>query len=551
MIKSLQIRNYALIESLDIVFPPGLTVITGETGAGKSILLGALGLVMGQRADSRALFDEELKCAVEACFAIAPYGLAPFFERHRIGYSDDLVIRRELTPAGKSRSFVNDTPVTIKVLQDLSAELIDLHQQFDTGDIQDSLFQMKMVDALAGNASRLAKYRVVFSNWSNLVKQREEILQMSQATAREISFLEFQLDELSRAELIPGEEDSLEETLSRLSHAEDIRRGLSLAVQVMEEDESPVLGRISEVVQALNQIRRFDEEVGALYERLVSLQIELRDWNRDAERRAEGIDFDPDQLRMVQDRLDMLNRLLQKHQVQSSAELIQLREDLSSRLASFANRNMDIADLESRIAGLFDELEEIATDLSTSRRAVLPAFQEKIHQRLSLLALENARLEIQCEATERPGPYGKDQFQFLFSANKGSRLLPISDVASGGELSRLSLVVKSLVATSIPLPTLVFDEIDAGVSGDVALKMGNILRELSNGHQVITITHSPQVAARADTHYFVYKEDTGNRTVTALRPLDQEGRVFQLACMLSQHPPGPFALENARELLGL
>ena len=551
MIKKLLIQNYALIEALELEFPSGLTIITGETGAGKSILLGALGLIMGNRADSRSLFDENKKCVVEAYFSIEKYGLASFFENNEIDYEDDLIIRRELTPAGKSRSFINDTPVNLKMLQDLSAELIDLHQQFDTSDIHDQNFQLKMVDALADNAHLLANYRKEFREYAALKKQRDEIISMSQASQREIEFLNFQWDELDKANLQLGEEDSLEEELTRLTHAEDIKRILGATFSQLEESETSILTQLSNVAQSLSQVRRFDDVVGRLYERLATSQIELRELSRDIENRYDAIEYDPDRLKTVQERIDMLNRLLNKHQVANIGELIKFRSQLASRLESFANRNMDIAAIEARISHLQNHLEQVANALNERRIAVIPSFEDKIHQRLSLLALENARLEVHCQSVEDLGPNGKDSVFFLFAANRGSRMLPIKDVASGGELSRLALVIKSLVASAIPLPTLIFDEIDAGISGDVALKMGNILRTLSNEHQVITITHSPQVAAKADTHYFVYKEEMPERTLTCVKSLDKEGRIFSIASMLSQNPPSAFAIENAKELLGL
>jgi DNA repair protein RecN (Recombination protein N) len=551
MIKKLLIQNYALIEALELEFPSGLTIITGETGAGKSILLGALGLIMGNRADSRSLFDENKKCVVEAYFSIEKYGLASFFENNEIDYEDDLIIRRELTPAGKSRSFINDTPVNLKMLQDLSAELIDLHQQFDTSDIHDQNFQLKMVDALADNAHLLTKYRKEFREYAALKKQRDEIISMSQASQREIEFLNFQWDELDKANLQLGEEDSLEEELTRLTHAEDIKRILGATFSQLEESETSILTQLSDIAQSLSQVRRFDDVVGRLYERLVTSQIELRELSRDIENRYDVIEYDPDRLKTVQERLDMLNRLLNKHQVANIGELIEFRAKLASRLESFANRNMDIAAIEARISHLQNQLEQVAGVLNERRVAVIPSFEDKIHQRLSLLALENARLEVHCQSVEDLGPNGKDSVFFLFAANRGSRMLPIKDVASGGELSRLALVIKSLVASAIPLPTLIFDEIDAGISGDVALKMGNILRTLSNEHQVITITHSPQVAAKADTHYYVYKEEMPERTLTCVKSLDKEGRIFSIASMLSQNPPSAFAIENAKELLGL
>ncbi|MEY4030933.1 MAG: hypothetical protein RJA90_2214, partial [Bacteroidota bacterium] len=401
-------------------------------------------------------------------------------------------------------------------------------------------FQLKMVDALADNAHLLTKYRKEFREYAALKKQRDEIISMSQASQREIEFLNFQWDELDKANLQLGEEDSLEEELTRLTHAEDIKRILGATFSQLEESETSILTQLSDIAQSLSQVRRFDEVVGRLYERLATSQIELRELSRDIENRYEAIEYDPDRLKTVQERLDMLNRLLNKHQVANVGDLIKFRAQLASRLESFANRNMDIAAIEARISHLQNQLEQVAGVLNERRIAVIPSFEDKIHQRLSLLALENARLEVHCQSVEDLGPNGKDSVFFLFAANRGSRMLPIKDVASGGELSRLALVIKSLVASAIPLPTLIFDEIDAGISGDVALKMGNILRTLSNEHQVITITHSPQVAAKADTHYFVYKEEMPERTLTCVKSLDKEGRIFSIASMLSQNPPSAF-----------
>lgn len=551
MIQRLHIRNYAIIEELDLDFSQGLTIITGETGAGKSILLGALGLVMGNRADTKSLYNESEKCIVEAYFSVERYGLESFFMANDIDYDAEMVIRRELTPSGKSRAFVNDTPVTLKVLQDLSGALIDLHEQFDTLDINNLSFQLRMLDALAGNRELLTDYQAQFRNYQELKRQLENVVRRNQEGTREAEFVSFQLDELQKATLEAGEEESLEEELIRLSHAEEIQKTLSAAFQLLSENEPAVLSQLDELAQSLAQIGRFDPEVKAMHERLHGVKLELRDLANECERLAEQTESDPERIFVVQQRLDVLNRLQHKHNVASTQELIALRDQLEAQLQGYADLDEEMARLQAEIAALEARLLRLAQALSERRQAVIPDFSTQVVRQLGNLAMEHARMEVQVTAMSDLGPSGWDEVTFLFAANKGSRLQAIKEVASGGELSRLALVIKSLVASAIPLPTLIFDEIDTGISGDVALRMGNILRELSNEHQVVTITHSPQVAAKADRHYFVYKHDREDRTVTMIRELDQDGRIRAIATMLSQSPPSEMALANARELLEL
>ncbi len=549
MIKSLHIKNYALIESLDVDFSRGLTIITGETGAGKSILLGALGLIMGHRADSKSMYDEDKKCVVEGYFDIRKYEIRDFFSDNDLDYEEDLVIRRELLPSGKSRAFVNDSPVNLGVLQQLSAALIDLHQQFDTLDIHNVSFQLRMIDALAGNKKLLADYEQKFRLYQYERQKLAELIERNDNAARETEFLEFQLQELQEAALREEEQQELEEESARLTNAEEIKRNLGGIHQHISESEQSVLGQLQEMGQTLNQIEKYDTRLGQLSQRYQSILLEMEDLAEEFGKLAEETEYDPERIQVVQERLDLIYRLQSKHSVTSVKDLLEIQRQLEKQLQSFADLSSEIENLQAGISQQENILHEIAVQLSENRQAVTADFEQRVEQRLSQLAMEHARLQVDIRKLDRLHPTGYDEVNFLFAANKGSRMQLIKEVASGGEVSRLTLVTKSLVASSIPLPTLIFDEIDSGVSGDVALKMGNILRQLSNEHQVITITHSPQIASKADLHYFVYKEVRDDRTVTKMRQLSDEDRVRAIATMLSQNPPSESAIENARELL--
>lgn len=551
MMKSLRIQNYAIIESLEMEFSQGLTIITGETGAGKSILLGALGLIMGQRSDNKSLYNEAEKCVIEAEFDIRNYYVREFFTQHEIDYDDEVILRRELSPSGKSRAFINDTPVNLKQLQELCQELVDLHQQFDTLDIHSTSFQLKMIDALAGHRAELGQYQELYRQFQADQRELRDLIQRRDQGAREMDFIQFQLEELTQARLVVGEQEALEAELSRLSHAEDIKRVMGGGFQLLAESERSVANQMREFNGALGQVSRYDQRLVQYYDRFSSILLEIQELANDFERVAEQIEFDPEKISAGQERLDLIYRLQKKHLVGSVAELVSLAERLEQQLLGHGDLTQEIERLTTRTTATQVQLDELAERLGARRRAVAPAFAEKVCEMLGQLAMPNAQLQIDFRPLPDLGPHGRDEVHFLFAANKGSRLQAIKDVASGGELSRLALVTKSLVASAIPLPTLIFDEIDTGISGDVALKMGNILRQLSNEHQVVTITHSPQVASKADRHYFVYKVEKEDRTVTNVRLLTQEERVRAIATMLSQNPPSDSALENARELLGL
>ena len=551
MIKSIQISNYAIIEALEINFSEGLTIITGETGAGKSILLGALGLIMGKRADTKVLYNEGKKCIIEANFAIGRYKLKRFFDEHDIDYEEETVVRREITPSGKSRAFVNDTPVNLKVLQQLSDALIDLHQQFDTLDIHKVSFQMRMIDALADNSALLEEYQGAYRDYQAAQRRLRKLTEEQAAAAKETDYIEFQIGEFNEAELTGGEQESLETESKKLNSAEDIKRALGAVFNHLSEDEQSVRGQLDSLGVTLNGVVKYDPRLEGLYDKLESLNLELQALSDDIEKIADETEFDPERINEITERLNLIYRLQNKHQVRTVDELLEIQEELARKLQSFGDMSEETEELERKIAAYEKELHQKAEVLSARRKQVVPDFQDRVHALLAELSMQHARMEIRVNQTDTLTAVGTDEVNFLFAANKGSRLQSIKDVASGGEISRLTLVTKSLVAGAIPLPTLIFDEIDSGVSGDVALKMGNILRRLSDHHQVVSITHSPQIASKANVHYFVHKHEKAERTVTAVRKLTQDERVRAIAVMLSQNPPSAAALENARDLLGI
>ncbi len=549
MLKRLHIRNYALIDELEINFSEQLTIITGETGAGKSILLGALGLIMGERADTKVFYNDAQKCVVEAYFDVSAYDLREFFDTHELDYDPEVVIRRELSPTGKSRAFVNDTPANNQVLQRLTENLIDLHQQFDTLDIHHVNFQLRMIDALADNGPMLKEYQQGYRQYASDKKRLAELIERSQSGAKEMEFLRFQLEELQSAELIEGEQETLEGELAQLSNAEDIKRNYGAAYSHLSESEMNLVGQLQELARSIAPTRKLSPQLSAMSDRLEASIIDLQDLAKDFERIAEGTDHDPQRIAEAQERLNVMYKLQKKHGVSGVDELLKIQTDLEQQMAGYTNLDSEIIKIEKAIATQEKTLRTTAATLSKRRRAVPPKFEERVQAMLTQLSMPHARLKVEIADTQALTPTGLDDVQFLFATNIGARYLPIKDVASGGELSRLTLCTKSLVADAIPLPTLIFDEIDSGISGDVSLKMGVILKELSARHQVISITHTPQIAARADAHYFVYKKVEGQRTVTNVRLLAPDERVRSIAVMLSGNPPSEAAIATARELV--
>ena len=551
MIRTLTIKNYAIIEELVINFSDNLTIITGETGAGKSIMLGGLGLIMGKRADTKVLYQQDHKCIVEGVFDVSPYGLEAFFEEHDLDYEAETSLRREITPSGKSRAFVNDTPVRLNILKALSNKLIDLHQQFDTLDIHDPLFQTRAIDALADSKKQLNTYQDAYKRYEQDKRELTRLIQQSQEASKETDFLTYQLNELTEAELVAGEMAELEMEQSRLTNAEDIQRILGGAAMQINEDEQSIASQITDLINAVDNLSAFHPKLPQLLEQFNSVLLELEEVGSAFYSIAEDTEHDGERLQEVNERLSQLFNLINKYHVQDEAELIAFRDELAEKLGDFEDISGKIESLQKSIVEHETKLLDLGTKLSQKRQKVVPKFEKAVQKLLAQLSMQHARLEVEIKATKEFYPTGIDQLRFLFAANKGSRLEEIKGVASGGELSRLALCIKSLVASAIPLPTLIFDEIDSGVSGEVALQMGIILQQISSGHQVISITHSPQIAAKANTHYFVRKKVNGNRTTTFVSELNTQERVLEIAKMLSGNPPSEIAKQNAKELLGV
>jgi DNA repair protein RecN (Recombination protein N) len=549
MLKKLSVRNYALIDVLEIVFSDKLTIITGETGAGKSILLGALELVMGGRADMKAFYNEAEKCVIEAWFEVKKYDLKSFFEENELDYDHEVVIRRELTPSGKSRAFINDTPVNNQVLKQITDALIDLHQQFDTLDIHNVNFQLRMLDALAGNDMLLQQYGTLYRAYQANQKRLRDLNQMANDSGKEMEFLKFQYEELDAAKLVPGEQKALEGQLTQLTSAEDVKQITAQTFDQLLESEQNIVGALRELARKMQQVATKAPVLQPVQRRMESVILELEDLGQDCERISEGTDHDAEKIAYAQDRLNTLYKLLKKHQVTDADQLLTLYDVLHKRLSGFSNSGEEIAALEKTLSAQVKELTTQAESLSVRRKKVIPKFETDVQAMLEQLSMPHARLKIDMQAHTQPTTTGTDDVAFLFATNVGSKFLPIKDVASGGELARLTLCTKSLVADAIPLPTLIFDEIDTGVSGDVAQRMGLILKELSSRHQVVAITHTPQVASKAEAHYFVYKKVEENRSYSRIKQLTQDERVRAIATMLSGNPPSDSALVTAAELM--
>ena len=551
MIKRLHISNYAIIEELTLDFAEGLSIITGETGAGKSIVLGALNLILGGRADTKTLFDDTQKCIIEGRFDVSAYKLQEWFAANDLDYDPELIIRREITPSGKSRAFVNDTPATLKVLQELGATLIDLHQQFDTLYINNAEFQLELLDALAAQQSATAAYRRDYQALQDTRRKLRQLREEQAQARREQEFLEFQVNELEAAELQENEQEDLEAERHRLSNADEIKQLTSGAFHVLSEGDDSVTDRLVAITVRLEPLAAGDPQLRKISERFESLRLELDEVASDLEAFGDDTEVNPERLNDIEERLNLLYRLHTKHTVKDNAELIAVYHQLSERLSHFSDLGGQINRLEREETRLLKELQAQGAALRKGRERVAPQFAAEVRRQLADLSMQNARLQVDFQPLPQPGPNGLDEVRFLFSANKGGKLQSIKDAASGGEMSRLALVTKSLVASAMELPTLIFDEIDSGVSGDVAQKMGRILTDLSRHHQVVVITHSPQVASRAHRHYFVYKTDKqdADRTITRVRELDRDERVRAIATMLSQNPPSESALRNARELI--
>jgi DNA repair protein RecN (Recombination protein N) len=549
MLQKLHIQNYAIIDEIEIDFSKQLNIITGETGAGKSILMGALNLILGERADTSVLMKTDKKCFIEGFFAVGHKELVKsFLTEQEFEADDDLVLRREIAANGKSRAFINDSPATLQQLKQLSSLLVDLHQQFDTLELGDSDFQREVLDALAGNGELLAEYKKIYTHWQSTSKELQQLQQQKNNFNKELDYFQFLFDELNEVGLKENELEDLDAELQLLSNAEAIKNALAKVYYELKESEMPVAQLIKQLINQLQPFAAYNNEIAALIERLKSTQIEIQDIASDAEHIDNAVHYDEKRIEHINEKLSAGYKLLKKHGVQTTHELLQIQQSLEEKLQAVLNIDNDIAAKEKQTSQLRKETEDLAAKISKGRSSQSEPLCKKVNTLLTQVGMPNARLKIVVSETALY-EYGKDEIEFLFDANKSNRFEPLRKVASGGELSRLMLCIKSLVAESIDLPTLIFDEIDTGISGEAAKQVGVIMKQLASSRQVIAITHQPQIAGKADAHFFVYKEIKGDAIKTNIRLLTQGERITAIAQMLSGEKPTAAALENAREMV--
>ena len=557
MLQKIQIQNYAIIDDLGIDFSQHLNVITGETGAGKSILMGALSLILGDRADTAVLLQRDKKCVVEGVFIVGGRkAVLDFFGANDLDVSSgtddvsdgEVVIRREIAPSGKSRAFVNDTPVNLEQLRKLSSLLVDLHRQFDTLELGESDFQREVLDALAGQGSKLQAYQTVYRDWQAASRELTTLREQQAQFTKEFDYNKFLFDELNEVGLKENELEELDQELKLLSNSEGIKNALTKVYYELQEGEQPLVQQLRSLTHVLQSYASFHSELSGVSERLSSAQIELQDIASEVERINEEVNHDPRRIEEISERLSTGYKLLKKHGVQDTAGLLEVLRQLEHKLQDSLQVDAGIAAGEKEVQRLLQEAKKKAEVLSKGRLAQTEGLQEKVNKLLKQVGMPNARLKVSVLPVELNG-FGSDAIEFLFDANKSNRFEPIRKVASGGELSRLMLCIKSLIAESVDLPTLIFDEIDTGISGEAAKQVGIILKGLAKRRQVICITHQPQIAGKADAHYFVYKAVKGESIQTNIRILSQEERITAIAQMLSGEKPTAAALENAREMV--
>jgi DNA repair protein RecN (Recombination protein N) len=549
MLRKLQIQYYAIIDSIEIEFAPHLNIITGETGAGKSILMGALSLILGERADSSVLRYADKKSVIEGYFQIAhKQKVLDFLATNDLDADDELVIRREISPNGKSRAFINDTPASLQQLKELASLLVDLHQQFDTLTLGDNDFQRTVLDALASNQSTLQQYQSVFQQWQTLKKELADLENQKINFQKEFDYHQFLFEELQEQSFKENELEEIEVELQLLSHAEGIKAVLSKVNTELESSEQPVLPLFKQWINQLNSISAYHIAIPELIKRLEGAQIELQDITDEMEQLNNKILLDENRMEWINDRMTAGYKLLKKHNVKTTAELLAIQKDLAKKLDAVLQIDETIAEKQKLVTISFGEAKSLAKKLSVARKKEVTPLENKVNELLILVGMPNARLKLSIEDSPLH-IYGSDQIEFLFDANKSNRFEPIRKVASGGELSRLMLCIKSLVAEKVDLATLIFDEIDTGISGEAAKQVGRIMKGLSKNRQIICITHQPQIAGKADAHFYVYKEDQSGSIKTNLRLLSNEERINKIAQMLGGETPSAAALENAKEMM--
>lgn len=551
MLQSIHIQNYALIESLDIDFHPGFSVITGETGAGKSIILGAIGLLVGQRADIKAIKNGANKCIVEARFNIASYALESFFEEHEMEYEEgECILRRELYASGKSRAFINDTPATLTQMKELGEKLIDVHSQHQNLLLNHEDFQLSILDILANDEKELQTYQELYSDYKKVCRELAHIQEQAEKSRQDEDYIRFQVEQLEEANLQNGEQEELEQEAETLSHAEEIKASLYKADQLMASGDMTLLSATKECLQTLQGISRVYGQTQEWIERLDSCYIELKDLSQEIASASDDVEFNPTRLDFVNDRLNLIYSLQQKHRVSSVDELIHLAEEYRTKLDAITSYDETIRDLQKKKEAFYAKLLSVAATLTNLRQDAAKEIERQMQAYLIPLGMPNVRFAVELTSKKEPDSKGMDHVTFLFSANKNGVLQNVASIASGGEIARVMLSLKAMIAGAVKLPTIIFDEIDTGVSGSIAEKMALIMEEMGQAdRQVISITHLPQIAARGKNHYKVYKEDTEVGTNSHIRPLNEEERINEIANMLSGATLTEAALNNAKALL--
>jgi DNA repair protein RecN (Recombination protein N) len=549
LLVSISIKNYALINELHIDFSSGLSIITGETGAGKSILLGALGLVLGNRADSSSLKNTTTKCVVEAIISIDTYSLQDFFETEDIDYESNTILRREILPSGKSRAFVNDTPVTLLVLTALRARLIDIHSQHQTLQVSDQQFQFQLMDAVANNESKLASYKSGLASYTKEKKRLEEIQLAQREASLQYDYNSHLYNELLEAKLLEDEQELLEEKLDKINNVEEIKQNLSEALQLTTDENIGIQNLLFSLEQKLAKIASYSGEYQELLDRISSVKIESDDIIGEIETAYESVDFNPTEAEQLNDRLQLIYNLQKKHYVNTISELLTIQSELFKKVNTVENAEQSLLDQETIVKGIANKLDAVALKISDARSKIILKLSKQLADILADLGMPHARFQIKNTLSENYYKNGKDSLEFLFSANKGGQYGELKKVASGGELSRVMLAIKKILSENSQLPTIIFDEIDSGVSGEISNKMAHIMSQMSQKMQVITITHLPQIAAKGNQHYKVFKEEVNNITTTNLKQLSEDERIVEIAEMLSGKNISDSALTHARELL--
>ena len=552
MLRSLYIQNYALIEKLDISFGAGFSVITGETGAGKSIILGAIGLLLGQRAEVKAIRQGASKCVIEARFDISAYGMEPFFEDNELEYEEECILRREVYASGTSRAFINDTPASLVQMRELGEQLIDVHSQHQNLLLNKEGFQLNVLDILSHNDEKLSAYQSLYREWKRAQQELADLIARAEQNKADEDYIRFQLEQLEEANLSAGEQEELEQETDMLSHAEEIKAGLFRVGQLLTSDEGGLLAGLKESLNTMLGLQKVYSPATELAERLESTYIELKDVSQEVSSQEEDVEFNPDRLEEVNDRLNLIYTLQQKHRATTVEELLALAEEYAAKLAAITSYDERIGELTTLCDTLYNKVRKQAAVLTKARTSAAREVEKQMASRLVPLGMPNVRFQVEMGIRKEPGVYGEDTVNFLFSANKNGSLQNISSVASGGEIARVMLSIKAMIAGAVKLPTIVFDEIDTGVSGEIADRMADIMQEMGEqDRQVISITHLPQIAARGCAHYKVYKQDNETETNSHIRRLADEERVEEIAHMLSGATLTEAALNNAKALLGI